>query len=293
MAKLLSSDKYHPSEWHTSNQTNFTQSETARTISERLRAECNRLQKEADDTTKRVQREVEHKFSQRIKDIEFWKEELEKKLSEINQEIHFISDSKIELEKAIKATNFPLEVARTCLMYREKRQSIDLVHDEVEIQLLKEVEVIEGIQNLLQKTFEETVEQIRLLRCNKYNLEKDLKDKYGALNIDKRCADLVDTAANINYSPAAVKIQPTSLSPNEWQSISDENIRQAERERIASTTIRGVIACLLDETREDMIKQRKILNSSFYKRIQEVTDAKTTLENHLNEVRSYYTSMAM
>jgi chromosome segregation ATPase len=39
-----------------------------------------------------------------------------------------------------------------------------------------------------------------------------------------------------------------------------------------------------------MIKQRKILNSSFYKRIQEVTDAKTTLENHLNETIKEITS---
>ena len=137
MAKLISSPKYHPSEWHTSNQTNYTLSESERTRSERLRLECNRLRSEIEDTTKRVQKEVEHKFSQRILDIQFWKSELETKLHEINQEIQAVVDCKMELEKALEATNLPLEIARQCLMFREKRQSIDLIHDEVEIQLMK------------------------------------------------------------------------------------------------------------------------------------------------------------
>ena len=44
---------------------------------------------------------------------------------------------------------------------REGRVSIDLVHDPVEKELLKEVEVIQGVQALLKRTLEQTVEQIR------------------------------------------------------------------------------------------------------------------------------------
>ena len=138
MAKLLPSPtKYHPSEWHASNDTNYRQSETERTRSERLRSECERLSSEVEQTTVRVQKEVEHKLSQRISDIHFWKEELDKKIKDVSNEIDAVINFKIELEKAIEATNFPLEVTKRCLMYREKRQAIDLVHDEVEIQLMK------------------------------------------------------------------------------------------------------------------------------------------------------------
>lgn len=138
MARLLSSPtKYFPSEWHSSNQTNYKLSEAERTTSERLRAECERLHKETEETTRRTQKEVEHKFSQRILDIYFWKEELETKLKETTQEIEAVLDHKAELEKALESTNFPLQVAKSCLSFREKRQGIDLVHDEVEIQLMK------------------------------------------------------------------------------------------------------------------------------------------------------------
>jgi len=39
--------------------------------------------------------------------------------------------------------------------------SIDLVHDNVEKELLKEVEVIQGVIALLRRTHEQAVEQIR------------------------------------------------------------------------------------------------------------------------------------
>lgn len=47
---------------------------------------------------------------------------------------------------------------------REKRVGIDLVHDVVEQELLKEAEIIRGVMALLKRTLEETTEQIRYRR---------------------------------------------------------------------------------------------------------------------------------
>lgn len=46
-------------------------------------------------------------------------------------------------------------------LHREQRIGIDLVHDEVEQELLKEDEIIKGVMALLTRTLEETSEQIR------------------------------------------------------------------------------------------------------------------------------------
>jgi tektin-1 len=46
---------------------------------------------------------------------------------------------------------------------REKRTSIDLVHDDVQKELIKEVEAIEGVQALLNRTLEQATEQIRYI----------------------------------------------------------------------------------------------------------------------------------
>ena len=50
-----------------------------------------------------------------------------------------------------------------CLFFffREGRLKIDLVHDDVQKELLKEVETLEGVQALLQRTLEEATEQVR------------------------------------------------------------------------------------------------------------------------------------
>lgn len=53
----------------------------------------------------------------------------------------------------------------TFLSVREKRVGIDLVHDEVEQELIKEADIIQGVMALLTRTLEETTEQIRYGRA--------------------------------------------------------------------------------------------------------------------------------
>lgn len=48
----------------------------------------------------------------------------------------------------------------------------------------------------------------RLNRSAKYNLEKDLKDKFVALTIDDVCFSLNNNSPNIHYSEKAVRVEP-------------------------------------------------------------------------------------
>jgi hypothetical protein len=81
---------------------------------------------------------------------------------------------------------------------REGRLGIDLVHDGVECELLKEVEIIEGAKSVLCQTLEHANEQIRLLRSAKYFLDHDNEKKANALQIDKHCANLQETSLNLS-----------------------------------------------------------------------------------------------
>jgi len=49
----------------------------------------------------------------------------------------------------------------SCIIDRQKRIETDLVHDDAEKHLIKEVEVIQGVLALLVRTKEQIVEQIR------------------------------------------------------------------------------------------------------------------------------------
>lgn len=126
-----------PAEWHAAHHINISKAKQEEASAERLRAECKRLRRETENTITRVQQTNQHKFSQRIRDIAFWRQELETKIDENTKETNKIIAEKQNLEVALMNTQFPLEVANLCLQYRTKREQIDLVHDAVEIQLIK------------------------------------------------------------------------------------------------------------------------------------------------------------
>lgn len=78
----------------------------------------------------------------------------------------------------------------------------------------------------------------------------------------------------------------SSVTPDQWASFSNENILKAEREQNASATLRGVIDGVLEQTRQDIERQRATVNLAFKKRIQETSEAKESLEQHLEKVAS-------
>ncbi|XP_067824056.1 tektin-1 [Heptranchias perlo] len=285
MAKLVQArTKFLPQEWSFSNKSRYNNAEVQRSRSERMVAESERLVEEIENTTRKTQRDVNKKLDQRIEELTYWKKELDTKLAELSDETELLLAQKTRLEKALDACQAPLCIAQNCLLNREKRVGIDLVHDEVERELLKEVEVIQGVMALLKRTIDQTDEQIRLNRSAKFYLEKDLKDKFTALKLDKFTANLTNNSPNIDYSPNVVRIEGNSVSPQEWQDFSNTNIVKADKQKNNSTALRSLIDGILSETTDDMLRQVEAVNRAFKFRIQETKDAKCKLETHLNRV---------
>ena len=138
MARLVQNPtKYTPEEWHRSNHINYNSAEHERRTAEMIRDESARLKHEVHITTIKTQSDVNKKLDQRITDVKFWKSELDRLHGETDDEINTLLQYKDRLEKALDATQLPLQVAKQCLANREERVAIDLVHDDVEIQLLK------------------------------------------------------------------------------------------------------------------------------------------------------------
>jgi len=268
-----------------SNHSKYDSAEKQRSSAERLKAESDRLIDETEKHTKRTQRDVQKKFDQRIHDINFWKDELDHKLDDIAKENITLVAYKTRLENALEACRSPLAIAQQCLVNREGRKAIDLVHDDVQKNLMKEVETIQGVMSLLQKTLDQTIEQIRRNKSAKYYLEKDLKDKFRAKDIDEGCAELKDTTPGIHFNSGAAKIEANSVTPDNWQDFSNKNIEKAEREKNASINLRSMIDAILIQTADDMQRQVNDTDLAFEKRIAETKDTKGKLEDHLSKVQ--------
>ncbi|KAM6110800.1 tektin-1 [Pterocles gutturalis] len=282
MARLLQPPpKFHPSEWDIANKMQCASTESQQSRSECMIAESQRLLDEIEKKTRKTQSDVNKKIEQRREEIKFWKQELDNKLEQIVHETEVLLTFKTRLEKSLESCREPLDIAQKCLLNRQRRTGIDLVHDEVEQELVKEAEVLQGVIALLERTLEKTNEQIRLNRSAKYNLEVDLKDKFTALMIDDYCASLINNTPDIKYAGNAVKIEGNFVSPEDWMDFSNINVEKADKQRNNSLALRALIDGILSQTANDMRKQREVVNVAFRNRVKEVKDAKHKLETLL------------
>ncbi|NXF67483.1 TEKT1 protein, partial [Ciccaba nigrolineata] len=282
MARLLQAPpKFHPSEWDIANKMQCASTESQKSRSEHMMTESRRLLDETEKTTQKTQSDVNKKIEQRREEIKFWKRELDNKLEQIVHETEVLLTFKTRLEKSLESCKEPLLVAQKCLLNRQRRAGIDLVHDKVEEELLKEAEVLQGVIALLGRTLEQINEQIRLNRSAKYNLEMDLKDKFTALMIDDYCASLTNNTPDIRCADNAVKIEGNFVSPEDWISFSNINVEKADKQRNNSLALRVLIDGILSQTANDMRKQCEMVNVAFRKRVKEVKDAKHKLETLL------------
>ncbi|NXV57922.1 TEKT1 protein, partial [Molothrus ater] len=282
MARLLQDpSKLHPSEWYTANKMQCASTESQKSRSECMIAESWRLVDEIEKTTQKTQSDVNKKLEQRREEIKFWKQELDNKLEQIVHETEILLTFKNRLERALEGCKEPLVVAQKCLLYRQRRVGIDLVHDEVEQQLLKEVEVLQGIIALLERTLEQTNEQIRRNRSAKYDLDMDLKDKFTALTIDDYCASLTNDTPHIIYADNAMKLEGNFVSPEDWIDFTNINVEKADKQRNNSLALKALIDGILSQIANDMRKHCEMVNNAFRNRVKEVKDAKHKLETLL------------
>lgn len=123
----------------------------------------------------------------------------------------------------------PLHIAQECLYHREKRHGrlyiihfkhqsnineifiigIDLVHDNAEQSLLREIEVDRNSQEKMKALYKKVQEQLKNNRAAQHDLELDVRSKESALGIDTMCHQLNNYSKGINYYGGIEKFDPT------------------------------------------------------------------------------------
>ncbi|XP_055004082.1 tektin-1 [Boleophthalmus pectinirostris] len=257
--------------------------------SELFRAECMRLMEETNKTCKRMQDDDKKLLDQRVKDIHFLKKELEQKLEEIILETDSLITLQGRVQKALEACKDPLKVAVQCIDERMRRVPQERLHDAVDRGLLKEHKAIEEVVVLLQRVLQQLTEQIRLNRSSKYHLEQDLKEKFDAQSIDNSCILMTHHSSNPILESTNKTILPSlSVTPMQWENISDINLAKAEQQRNNSMSLRALVESLLEQTASDLQKHFQATTSAFQLNVQELKKAKGQMEDHLSKILLEY-----
>jgi len=276
--------RYTPGDWNASNQTHYMASDAVRSSAERIRLDTARLCHEVNDKTNRTQNDVGRRLGDRIGDIEYWKTEVLNETDKMLTEIDALSRAKACLDKMLSETDGPLHIAQECLYGREKRQGIDLVHDDVERALLKEVDTIKKWQEDMRKLMHRANDQLALNRAAQHELERDNGDKSSALNLDHTCHQLNNSSRTIQYYDGIQRVDNTVSVPETWAKFSDNNIRRSQSERSASRDIRGLIDAMMANVSASLQNEWNAVNTALTDRVAEYTNARNGIQNHLSKV---------
>lgn len=289
--------RYSTTDWDLSNKANFNLSERERSYAERLRSDAWRTIKATDTRTRNRQASNTKRLGERVYDITFWKSELNNEIRAMENEIDNLSEHKRILEKAYFDTKSPLSIAEECLLQREKRLGIDMVHDDVERNLSREVDVIKKCQDRMKKLIERSHVQLKMDRAAQHACERDSKDKHHAQHLDDRMQQLRNSSGGIGFHPGVEGVDNTVTIPYSWVRFTQENIARSQKEREESEKLRGMIDACLRACANDMWSQFNNVNNCFNKRVQETNDAKNKLQAHLqrtmNEIHDMEKSIAL
>ncbi|XP_051488292.1 tektin-5 [Apus apus] len=276
--------RYSSRDWHHANMVQLKGSETSRHCAGRMNADSSRLMQDKDQLTHQMQEDSKRNLKERISHIDFWRSEIFYELEQLLKETQALETAKKRLECAVDEMQGPLKVALECLYNRENRKGIDLVHDDVEKNLMKEVDVFKDCQELLTKLAQNIGQQLCINRDAQHALEQDLSDKTSAHVIDEKCYDLRNTSDSIAFYHGIEKIDGTVSVPATWAKFSQDNIRNSQHARANSVKLREDAEAALENTSEEMWNQFISTNLAFNKRMAEVADMKNKLQAQLAKI---------
>lgn len=196
-----------------------------------------------------------------------------------------LQDTRRALEKSIQDIEGPLHIAQECLYHREQRQGIDLVHDAVEISLLKEIEILRDSQLRLKALLDKVHLQLKNQRAAQHELETDVKSKEGALGTDTISFTLNNYSRGINYYGGIEKYDPTVSNAETWIANSNRRVQLSQSERAKSAQMRSDADNLINMCATAIWDAWSNTNNALARRSGETVEAKSKLQIHLHKIQ--------
>ncbi|CAG0915610.1 unnamed protein product [Notodromas monacha] len=216
--------------------------------------------------------------------FKFWKEELQAESNKLAAETGLLEELRKNLCRALAETETPMQAVQHCLLSREGRQGIDLVHDKVQDCLSGESKVIHSCQGDLQEALRCVDAQLQAMREAQWLLRSDEDNKFTALSIDQVSQRLHNHSRGIYFFNNIEKEDPSQSVPETWASFSQRNVQRSQRERSNSQHLRAKYHSLINAATADMHAAWERSNAALGVRLSETTDARNKLQDHYAKV---------
>jgi len=135
------------SEWLAWTRAELSAADRARSGSELARADVLTACSSLCERTRRTQADATRRLDDRANDVKFWRDEIRAEADAAGAEAAALDLAIGVLDRAFAETQVPLQIAEECLHLREQRICVDLVHDSVDIELIKVASLLSFNEN--------------------------------------------------------------------------------------------------------------------------------------------------
>ncbi|KAL2721269.1 tektin-4 isoform X2 [Vespula maculifrons] len=255
VADRYSITRFGPSEWRAHNLTFFQQSDEniqkAQHATFAAKQCIERVYREAD----KVQLETTDHLRTRANVVHRWKLELDNALQSITEEIILLEGERRRVKQSLSVITIPESIAGEFLQLRSTRLESDLVKDNVEKELTKEVALCSEIRDLLNRTREQIEMQLIELKAAKSRMENDWTDKIDAYKIDTNCFKLNNESPLILWKPGATRFPAEQSTPASYEHFTREALSAGETVRQRSMTLRSTLDNIYKKSLKDLRDQ--------------------------------------
>ncbi|VEN46020.1 unnamed protein product [Callosobruchus maculatus] len=232
--------------------------------------------KNQEDNTKRL--------NQREMEIHRWKCELERAIAAASEEILFMEEQRRRLKQAASVLTIPESIAGECIERRTGRLDSELVRDDVEEELIKELALCSEIRDIFSRTLKDVEKQLLEDKTAKQRMEFDWSDKTVSLQIDNTNMALNNRSTILLFKPGSVQFPDEQSTPEYWEHFTKETLLEGEATRQRSATLRGTLDAILINAARDLRTQADKVELALAKRVACTQEVTNRLERDLKEV---------
>ncbi|CAG9759484.1 unnamed protein product [Ceutorhynchus assimilis] len=271
--------KYTVGEWKLNNRHRQQCCIDQQKFAEIITSEIERVKDDAQEKIDLNKKETDRQIKNRQEDIEFNTAEIKLQRKEICTEIDNLKLYMERIKDCLEALeNNARVICQKCIVLRDGRIGIDLVHDQVDQELKNELKIIENTEKTLQKALVDANENVRKLKSAMYFIDRDLEDKFKVARIDYKNSILKETNLDLHKYPTFHLISKGNATPEEWNEYTRNNIENAAKEINSGRQFRSYTDIVIRKAINELWNQYYVVNNAFKLRIQEVRDVKSEIE---------------
>ncbi|XP_053971861.1 tektin-4 [Hylaeus volcanicus] len=217
----------------------------------------------------------------RARDVHQWKTELEHFILDITKEIELLEAERRRVKHSLSVLTIPESIAGEFLQLRSKRLESDLIRDEVEEELTKEVALCYEIRDLLGRTREQIEMQLIELKAAKTRMEVDWTDKTDAYSIDAHALQLKNNSPVILWAPGATRFPAEQSTPASYEHYTRESLSDAESAKQKSANLRSTLSAIYTNSIKDLRDQATRVELVLGEKIKLTEEVRLQLEKEL------------